>query len=94
LAGARELVATLVNAGVAAIFASISLTGFSVQAWATHALQSGFALADRAHQRTFWLGTMNVVELGASEPPLKNLYAATITMMSASTAIRSICLGS
>jgi hypothetical protein len=38
---------------------------------------------------------MNVVELGASEPPLKNLYAATITtMMSASTAIRSICLGS
>ena len=58
------------------------------------ALQSRFALADRAHQRTFWLGTMNVVELGASEPPLKNLYAATITMMSASTAIRSICLGS
>ena len=37
------------------------------------ALQSRFALADRAHQRTFWLGTMNVVELGASEPPLKNL---------------------
>ena len=58
--------------------------------------QSRFALADRAlsHQRTLWLGTMNVVELGASEPPLKNLYAATITMMSASTAIRSICLGS
>jgi hypothetical protein len=49
---------------------------------------------DRAHQRTFWLGTMNAVELGASEPPLKNLYAATITMISASTAIRSICLGS
>jgi hypothetical protein len=59
------------------------------------ALQSRFVfLADRAHQRTLWLGTMNVVELGASEPPLKNLYAATIMMMSASTAIRSICLGS
>jgi len=48
----------------------------------------------KPHQRTLWLGTMKAVVLGLPESPLKNLQAATITMISATAASRSMWRGS
>jgi hypothetical protein len=46
------------------------------------------------HQCTFWLGTMNAVLLGLLVSLRKNIQAATIRTMSASTATKSLNLGS
>ncbi len=47
-----------------------------------------------SYQRTLWLGSMKAVVLWGSPPPSKYCQAAMMAMRRASTASRSICLGS
>jgi len=47
-----------------------------------------------AHHCTFWLGTMKLVVLGASERPVKNLQATTIKISRTNIVTRSTYLGS